>query len=169
MTVAAIGLLFLALRPVSSAAQPAALEGVAAAATDTVASGEIPGVVVLVGRGDEILYHRAWGQRALVPQPLPMLPDTIFDIASLTKPFGTTLAVMALVERGAIKLDAPLGRYLREFRSRPFDGVTIRRILTHSAGLLAIPPASEIGRASCRERVQSACVAGSSKTVRMDS
>src|SRR5439155_4434571 len=70
--------------------------------------------------------------------------DTIFDIASLTKPLGTTLAVMSLVERGAIQLDAPLGRYLREFRDKRFQGVTIRRILTHNAGLLAIPPASAI-------------------------
>src|SRR5688572_20519433 len=83
--------------------------------------------------------HRAWGSRAVVPKPLPMLPDTIFDIASLTKPLGTTLAVMSLVERGAIKLDAPLGRYLPEFRPAAFSQVTIRRILTHSAGLPAIP------------------------------
>jgi uncharacterized protein YbbC (DUF1343 family)/CubicO group peptidase (beta-lactamase class C family) len=68
-----------------------------------------------------------------------MTTDTIFDIASLTKPLGTTLAVMSLVERGAVKLDAPLGRYVREFRSATFDGATIRRILTHSAGLAAVP------------------------------
>src|SRR5207247_4709941 len=60
------------------------------------------------------------------------------------QPSGPPLAAMSPVERGAIQLDAPLGRYLREFRSRPFDGVTIRRILTHSAGLLAIPPASAV-------------------------
>src|SRR5438128_1023440 len=69
-----------------------------------------------------------------------MMLTTIFDIASLTKPFGTTLAVMSLVERGAIKLDEPLGRYLREFRGRRFEAVTIRRILTHSAGFAAVPP-----------------------------
>jgi uncharacterized protein YbbC (DUF1343 family)/CubicO group peptidase (beta-lactamase class C family) len=110
-----------------------------AAAADAVASGEIPGVVVLVGRGDAVLLHRAWGMRALVPHPLPMLPDTIFDIASLTKPFGTTLAVMSLVERGQIALDAPLGRYLREFRGAAFSQVTIRRMLAHTAGFPAIP------------------------------
>src|SRR2546426_7096965 len=73
-----------------------------------------------------------------------MTLDTIFDIASVTKPLGTTLAVMSLVERGAIQLDAPLGRYLREFRDTRFQGVTIRRILTHSGGLLAIPPGSAV-------------------------
>src|SRR5438874_2306459 len=106
MALAAIGaaLLAIALRPTIAFAQ-LDFSDVDAAATDAIASGDIPGVVVLVGRGDEILYHRAWGSRALVPQPLPMLADTIFDIASLTKPFGTALAVMSLVERGAIKLD----------------------------------------------------------------
>jgi len=147
MAVMAIGftLLAIALRPAASCAQPADFSAVEDAATDAIASGDIPGVVVLVGRGDEILYHHAWGSRAIVPHPLPMLPDTIFDIASLTKPFGTTLAVMSLVERGAIKLDAPLGRYLREFRGASFSQVTIRRILTHSAGLPAIPAASLTG------------------------
>ena len=111
-----------------------------AAARDAVASGEIPGVVVLVGRGDTVLYHRAFGWRALVPAAETMTVDTVFDIASLTKPVATTLAVMALVERGAVKLDAPLGRYLKEFKSPAFTEVTIRRILTHSAGLVANPP-----------------------------
>jgi uncharacterized protein YbbC (DUF1343 family)/CubicO group peptidase (beta-lactamase class C family) len=134
-----LALLAIAFLPAAPLAQPLDLSGVDEAATAAVASGEIPGVVVLVGRGDAILYHRAWGERALVPERLPMLPDTVFDIASLTKPFGTTLAVMSLVERGAIKLDAPLGRYLREFRPAVFGQVTIRRVLAHSAGLPSIP------------------------------
>lgn len=110
------------------------------AARDAVSSGELPGVVVLVGRDDETLLHRAWGWRSLIPDPHPMTIDTVFDIASLTKPLGTTIAVMALVERGSIQLDEPLGRYLPEFRSRQFHEVTIERILTHSAGFAGIPP-----------------------------
>jgi uncharacterized protein YbbC (DUF1343 family)/CubicO group peptidase (beta-lactamase class C family) len=132
-------LLAIAFHPIAPAAQSADFSGVDAAATDAVASGEIPGVVVLVGRHGEILLHRAWGSRAVVPNPLPMLPDTVFDIASLTKPFGTALAVMSLVERGRIDLDAPLSRYLREFRAASFSQVTIRRVLTHTAGFGAIP------------------------------
>jgi uncharacterized protein YbbC (DUF1343 family)/CubicO group peptidase (beta-lactamase class C family) len=110
------------------------------AARDAVQSGEIPGVVVLVGRGEQVLLLRAYGWRRVYPEAAPMLTDTIFDIASLTKPFGTTLAVMSLVERGAVKLDAPLGRYLSEFRKPAFEHVTIQRLLTHSAGFPAIPP-----------------------------
>jgi uncharacterized protein YbbC (DUF1343 family)/CubicO group peptidase (beta-lactamase class C family) len=138
---AVLGLILLAcaLLPHLALAETLDFSGVDDAATAAVVSGEIPGVVVLAGRGDDVLYHRAWGSRALVPHPLPMLPDTIFDLASLTKPFGTTLAVMSLVERGAIKLDAPLGRYLREFKPALFSQVTIRRMLIHSAGFGPIP------------------------------
>jgi uncharacterized protein YbbC (DUF1343 family)/CubicO group peptidase (beta-lactamase class C family) len=107
---------------------------------EAIASGEIPGAVVLVGRGSEVLYLRAFGQRAVTPESAPMVPTTIFDIASLTKPVGTTLALMALAERGKISLDAPLGRYLSEFDSGGFREVTIRRMLTHSAGFPGIVP-----------------------------
>ncbi len=107
---------------------------------EAIASGEIPGAVVLVGRGSEVLYLRAFGQRAVIPESAPMTPTTIFDIASLTKPLGTTLAVMALAERGKISLDAPLGRYLSEFDGGGFREVTIRRMLTHSAGFPGIVP-----------------------------
>jgi uncharacterized protein YbbC (DUF1343 family)/CubicO group peptidase (beta-lactamase class C family) len=118
--------------------------GIDEAANEAVSSGEIPGVVVLVGRGDDTLLHRAYGSRRLLPHPVPMTVDTIFDLASLTKPFGTTLAVMSLVEKGSIKLDAPLGRYLKEFRDKQYDEITIRRLLTHSAGLAAYPPNSVV-------------------------
>jgi uncharacterized protein YbbC (DUF1343 family)/CubicO group peptidase (beta-lactamase class C family) len=114
------------------------------AARDAVKSGEVPGVVVLVGRGDDVLLLRAYGWRRLVPTPAPMTLNTVFDIASLTKPFGTTLAVMSLVERGAVKLDAPVGRYLSEFRKPAFADVTIQRLLTHSAGFQAIPPPGSV-------------------------
>jgi len=143
-----VGVMLLAVLalPVFAMAAPKDVSGILdfsaidEAANEAVASGEVPGVVVLIGRGDDILLHRAYGSRRLLPHPVPMTQDTIFDLASLTKPFGTTLAVMSLVERGAIKLDAPLGKYLREFRDKQFNEITIRRLLTHSAGLTAYPP-----------------------------
>lgn len=138
----ALGLALLAAvaaGPAGAAARPD-FRGVEEAAGEAVASGDVPGVVVLVGRDHEVLLHRAWGHRARRPRPAPMTADTVFDIASLTKPLGTTLAVLALVERGAVALDAPLGRYLREFDGRPFRDVTVRRLLAHTAGFPAIPP-----------------------------
>jgi uncharacterized protein YbbC (DUF1343 family)/CubicO group peptidase (beta-lactamase class C family) len=134
------------LLPAVTHARPYDFSAVDEAVQAVTAGGDIPGAVVLIGMGDEILYHRAFGFRALVPEPQPMKLDTIFDIASLTKPVGTTLAVMALVERGAVNLDAPVGRYLKEFRGRAFDGVTVRRLLTHSAGMPAIPKDKLVAR-----------------------
>lgn len=107
---------------------------------DAVASGELPGAVVLVGRGERVLHQRAVGLRATVPRPSPMDVATVFDVASLTKPLATTLAVLSLAERGTLDLDAPLGRVLPEFRGPEFAAVTIRRMLTHTAGFAAIPP-----------------------------
>ena len=125
-------------------AQAPGFAAVDEAAREAVQSGQIPGIVVLVGRGDDVLLLRAYGWRRLVPTPAPMTLNTIFDIASLTKPLGTTLAVLSLVDRGAVKLDAPLGRYLTEFRKPTFTPVTIKRLLTHSAGLQAIPPRGSV-------------------------
>jgi len=124
----------------AASAQAPDFAGVDDVAREAIQSGEIPGIVVLVGRHDEVLLRRAWGFRRVYPDAQPMATDTIFDIASLTKPFGTSLAVMSLVERGAIKLDAPVGRYLTEFKRPHFNQVTIQRLLTHSAGFPAIPP-----------------------------
>ena len=141
---AVLAVLFVALALTATRVSAQDWSGIDEAAVDAVGSGEIPGVVVLLGRGDEIVYRRAWGSRRVVPDHVAMTEDTIFDIASLTKPFGTTLAVMSLVERGQVKLDGPLGRYLKEFRGRAHDMVTIRRLLTHSAGLPAIPPSGTL-------------------------
>ena len=59
-----------------------------------IARHELPGAVVLVGRGDAIVYRRAFGQRAVQPSPELMTEDTIFDLASLTKVVATTTSVM---------------------------------------------------------------------------
>jgi uncharacterized protein YbbC (DUF1343 family)/CubicO group peptidase (beta-lactamase class C family) len=133
-------LLAAVVAPGLATAAASSFVGIDEAMRDAVASGEIPGVVVLVGRGHDVLYYRALGWRAVVPEPAKMSLDTVFDIASLTKPLGTALAVMDLVERGKVALDAPLGRYLREFKAHALDAVTVRRVLTHTAGFAATPP-----------------------------
>src|SRR5215213_7660902 len=89
----------LLLLPAVAHAEPYDFSGIDEAVQAATAAGELPGAVVLIGQGDQILYQRAFGSRTLVPEPQPMTTETIFDIASLTKPLGTTLAVMTLVER----------------------------------------------------------------------
>jgi len=96
---------------------------------------ELPGAVVLVGRGDEVVYHRAFGRRAVLPAPDAMTEDTIFDLASLTKVVATTTSVMQLVERGQIRLRDPVVRFIPAFAAHGKDTITIQQLLTHMSGL----------------------------------
>src|SRR5262252_3106724 len=84
--------------------------------------------------------RKAVGSRALMPATEPMTTDTIFDIASLTKVVASTPAILALVDDGKLDLEAPLGRYLKEFQSPRLTWLTLRRVLTHTAGFADIPP-----------------------------
>jgi len=102
---------------------------------DAIAARETPGAVVLVGQGDRVVLRKAWGDRALVPAREAMTPDTVFDVASLTKVIATTTAVMQLVEDGRIRLVDPVAKFLPEFGRYGKDRVTIRDLLTHMSGL----------------------------------
>jgi len=109
---------------------------------DSVARQEItaeglPGAVILVGHQGKIVYRKAFGYRSLVPQQVPMTEDTIFDLASLTKVVATTNAVMQLVDAGAIDLNAPVSKYLPEFKGNGKGQITIKHLLTHTSGLRA--------------------------------
>src|SRR2546422_10009246 len=92
-----------ALAPPRSVSGTFDFSGIDEAANDAVASGEIPGVVVLVGRGDDILLQRAYGSRRRLPHPAPMTGDTISDIASPTTPVGPALPGLSRRARGARK------------------------------------------------------------------
>jgi len=108
-----------------------------AALDAAIAEGRMPGAVVLIGRGDEVLCHEARGERMVAPERRPMAPDTVFDLASLTKPLATAPAIMQLIERGAIALDDPVRAYLPAFTGEGRERATIRHLLTHSSGLPA--------------------------------
>jgi CubicO group peptidase (beta-lactamase class C family) len=99
---------------------------------------EIPGAVVLarMPREGELL-EREWvrGLAVMRPERIPMARDTIFDMASLTKNIATTTAVMLLVDQGVINLDDPVAKFLPAFGDRSKEAVTLRHLLTHSAGL----------------------------------
>ena len=100
-----------------------------------IARHELPGAVVLVGRHDQVVYQRAFGQRAVAPSPEPMTDDTIFDLASLTKVVATTTSVMRLVEEGRIRLVDPVAQFIPEFGRYGKSSITIRHLLTHTSGL----------------------------------
>jgi uncharacterized protein YbbC (DUF1343 family)/CubicO group peptidase (beta-lactamase class C family) len=121
-----------AKRTAAPAAGFAPIAGVVEAA---IARHELPGAVVLVGRGDEILYYRSFGDRAVAPAREPMTQDTIFDLASLTKVVATTTSVMTLVEEGRIRLSDPVRLFIPEFGRYRKAGISIQHLLTHTSGL----------------------------------
>jgi len=98
-----------------------------------------PSAVVAVGRHGRLALLAAvghYGQR----DPRAVIPETIYDLASLTKVIGLTTACTLLVDEGKLDLDAPVQRYLPEFRGPGKDRVKIRHLLTHSSGLPAWRP-----------------------------
>ena len=113
---------------------------------DAIAAHRLPGAVVLIGHGGKVVFEKAYGVRKLAgeqgldgsPAPAePMTVDTIFDMASLTKPLATATAVMQLYEQGKVAFDDPVQTYLPDFN--PSDDpqrarVTVRMLLTHTSG-----------------------------------
>ncbi len=94
-----------------------------------------PGAVLLVAREEDITFFHNVGNRALTPKPLPMEKETIFDLASLTKPLATTLAIMKLVDEDLLGLDITISSLIRPFPWKDKADLTPRLLLNHSAGL----------------------------------
>ena len=105
-----------------------------------VAEGAFPGAVVLAGDNREILFHRAYGHRALAPGRLPIAPDTVFDLSSLTKPVATATAMMLLVRDRRLGLDDPVSTVIPEFSAGAAATMTFRHLLNHTSGLPAWKP-----------------------------
>ena len=100
-----------------------------------IADKKLPGAVVVIGRGDRIVYEKAIGHRALVPAAEPMTADTIFDLASLTKVVATTTSVMKLVEDGRIRLSDRVSTFVPGFERHGKTDITVRHLMTHTSGL----------------------------------
>lgn len=120
------------------ALDPAWLDSIVFAIDAAIEEGVTPGAVVAVGRSWGTPWIEARGRTDWAPDAPITEASTVYDLASLTKPVATTSAVMTLVDAGRMELDAPLSRYLPAWSTgRVRDGVTIRRLLTHTAGLPA--------------------------------
>ena len=107
---------------------------------EAVTEGVFPGAVVLVAKDDEIVYEHAFGNRSLLPNKTPMHLDTIFDLASLTKPLATSVAIMLLVRERKLRLDDQLTRVIPMYGVFGKSLTTFRHLLNHSAGLPAWKP-----------------------------
>ena len=103
---------------------------------------KIPGAVILVKKANKVILRKAYGyaqkydfNHVLLHPPEKMTVKHLFDIASLTKAVGTTTSVMLLTDRGQIGIDDPVYKYIKAFDSPEKREITIRHLLTHTAGL----------------------------------
>lgn len=94
-----------------------------------------PGAVLWVARDGRCVIHKAYGWADLF-RPRPMTVDTVFDLASLTKPLATALAVMHLVQQEAVDLDQSLCEFWTRLPAEK-KSITIRKLLSHTSGLAA--------------------------------
>jgi CubicO group peptidase (beta-lactamase class C family) len=155
-TAIAVGIAVLMLVAAASARYAVSRKGIQAATTEfapistlmnaAIAAEKLPGGVVVIGHGGRTVFHEAYGSRTLAGQkgldgsPAPaeaMTEDTIFDIASLTKPLATATAVMQLYEQGKVAFDDPVQTYLPDFNTANDPQrakVTVRMLLTHTSG-----------------------------------
>src|SRR5262245_40753645 len=108
LSLASPGVLVIALlalaAPATAAVETAPLSRIDTAVEQAIARHELPGAVVLVLHRGETVYHKAFGQRSRQPTATPMRPDTVFDLASLTKPVATATSILILVEQGKLHL-----------------------------------------------------------------
>lgn len=120
-----------------SGSGPSAL--IAEALERAVAQGRLPGAVVALGRagsaGGARIQAVAVGRKALTPSAEPLEPDTVYDVASLTKGVVTATVFARLFERGEVDVDAPVHQLLPDFAAG--EGVRLRHLLTHTSGLPA--------------------------------
>jgi uncharacterized protein YbbC (DUF1343 family)/CubicO group peptidase (beta-lactamase class C family) len=128
------------------------IDGVVA---DAIAQAKLPGGVVLVARHGKVVFQRAFGFRSLVPQKEAMTTDTVFDLASITKPVATATSIMILLERGKLRLHDRVAEHLPEFGQSGKDAITVFQLLTHQGGLVADNPLAdyEHGRQTAWERI----------------
>jgi len=101
---------------------------------------KLPGCVVAIGRTGGVGFLKAYGRRQIEPDDEPMTVDTVFDMASLTKPIATATSVMILVERGEVRLRNPVCEYIPEFGQNGKDEITVEDLLVHRGGLVPDNP-----------------------------
>lgn len=129
--------------PADVGMDPAALSRIPTLVREALGEKKMPGAVVCVGRRGKIVYLEAFGHRKLSSEPELMTVDTIFDMASITKPVATATCVMKLVERGSFRLEDKVAKYLPDFAVHGKDAITVKHLLLHQSGLIPDNPLSD--------------------------
>jgi CubicO group peptidase (beta-lactamase class C family) len=113
---------------------------------EEITKGNFPGAVVLVGQKDDIEYRQAFGSKTIDPCEEPVDRNTIYDLASMTKPIATATSIMILRDRKQIQLDDHVSKYLPAFACNGKEDVRIEHLLTHTSGLPAYTSADELAK-----------------------
>jgi CubicO group peptidase (beta-lactamase class C family) len=120
--------------PAAAGFVPSRLETASAMLAEETKSGRVLAASLLVARDGKIALHRGYGRLAPQAGSPAVTPDTVFLLASISKPV-TAAALMLLVDRGKVSLEDPVLRYLPEFRGIDRDKVKVRHLLSHTSGL----------------------------------
>jgi CubicO group peptidase (beta-lactamase class C family) len=108
--------------------------------SERIAAGDFPSAVYLIGENGREVFADALGNAVTEPQSIAASLDTIYDLASLTKPLVTGLLCARRVESGQLTLDASVSHYLPEFERTDKRPITFAQLLTHTSGLPAWRP-----------------------------
>ncbi|MDR1384717.1 MAG: beta-lactamase family protein [Planctomycetaceae bacterium] len=99
----------------------------------------MPGCVVCIGRHEKIAYLKAFGNKQVATEmesAQEMTTNTVFDLASLTKPLATATSIMVLVDQGNLSVDDKVSQYFDEFQTPEKQNITVRQLMTHTAGFM---------------------------------
>lgn len=147
ISLCAVGVFIFHLTAISVKAQKHDLKSMLVSEIDSILQtkvdlDEIPGAVIEIKKDGNIIYERAYGfaqkydyNHQLLKPAEAMTTGHLFDIASLTKVIGTTTSIMLLADRGKLSVDDHVARYIKAFDTPEKKDITIRHLLTHSAGL----------------------------------
>jgi CubicO group peptidase (beta-lactamase class C family) len=142
-------------KPEDVGASAARLNRIDAVVEQSLKRGDAPGAVVLITHRGKVIFRRAYGLRSKLPAETPMTVDTVFDLASLTKPLATASSIMLLVEQGKLRPSDTVARHLPAFAAKGKDKITIEQLLLHTSGLIADNPVSDYadGREKAIQRI----------------
>lgn len=115
-------------------------EAISTMLRERIGAGDFPAAVYVVSERGRLVMSDALGEAVREPQRYAATRDTIFDLASLTKPLVTGLLCARLVEDGKLEIDRVVARYLSEFDLPDKSSITVRQLLTHTSGLPAWRP-----------------------------
>ena len=104
--------------------------------SEGIEAGKMPGCVICFGRHGKIAWLKAYGNKRLEPETEAMTADTLFDMASITKPVATATSIMKLIEMGKLRLNQAVVDIFPEFAPHGKDAITVRDLLIHQSGFV---------------------------------